>query len=426
MAEEKKDLTGIVEYAKVLESSGQAPALPEGAVMEQVPIEKIDDFESLEAYAQANPEAIAPEASQEEAPAIPGETSDTPAAQPVDDFPVTSMEEPPPPMETDFAVTPPEEPADFISPPAEQPAFETPAPEVLEAEAPVSPPPAEVAPENDNQPLDFAPPPPAEEPAALEPPPPVTAKAEEPNPLPPLKPATPPLQQVREYSNQVITSKPAVPAAFPFSLYINGPLRPEEQARLLDILARENMGIREIDLEPQLQSEKILIPRISEYAAIIIVQALRGARAQIKMGPSDSVFSTQETQAQPDDPFPDSEEKIANYTGESDHPAEEIPITTESQLPGLSHLIDTIAVSGLLKSRYVEVEQTADYQDLIESLQREIKYKAYRRGAHGIVGFKIQLQSLPTPTHYRMIAFGQAVKPPAPPSAETAIQLESN
>ncbi len=78
---EKKDLTGIVEYARKMQDSGQAPAVPEGSVMEEQKIDKIDAFESLTDYAKSNP---APE-------------------PPSDDFPVNE-----PAASSDFPVTPAE------------------------------------------------------------------------------------------------------------------------------------------------------------------------------------------------------------------------------------------------------------------------------------------------------------------------------
>ena len=58
----------------------------------------------------------------------------------------------------------------------------------------------------------------------------------------------------------------------------------------------------------------------------------------------------------------------------------------------------------------VEAVHSMEYQELLERLQREIKYKAFRKGAVGVVGFSIQLTALSTPTHYRVLAMGTAVK----------------
>src|SRR5689334_7358718 len=65
MGEENKDLTGLLQYSKKLEEKGELPAAPTGAVMEEMPIEKVDQFETLEEYAVTNPP---PELSQEPVP----------------------------------------------------------------------------------------------------------------------------------------------------------------------------------------------------------------------------------------------------------------------------------------------------------------------------------------------------------------------
>jgi len=78
MSEEKKDLTSIIVYSKKLQDSGEAPPVPEGSMMEEIPIEKINDFESLDDYAKANPmpdpqEAPHPSQAASAAPAHEGE-----------------------------------------------------------------------------------------------------------------------------------------------------------------------------------------------------------------------------------------------------------------------------------------------------------------------------------------------------------------
>ena len=58
--ENKKDLTGILEYSQKMKDTGQAIPVPEGSLMEEAPIEKIDDFESLDDYAKHNDAAESP------------------------------------------------------------------------------------------------------------------------------------------------------------------------------------------------------------------------------------------------------------------------------------------------------------------------------------------------------------------------------
>ena len=109
MAEEKKDLTGLLQYSKALQDAGQAPPVPEGSVMDEVPIEKIDSFESLEEYAVSNPPPPEP---------TPAESApDLSFSPPSDDFQVTpASENAPPPSEfanSDFPVSPAADHGDF-------------------------------------------------------------------------------------------------------------------------------------------------------------------------------------------------------------------------------------------------------------------------------------------------------------------------
>jgi hypothetical protein len=218
-----------------------------------------------------------------------------------------------------------------------------------------------------------------------------------------------PLEQVRDYAERVAPGRPRVEAAFPFSLLIEGVLELDERERLIDLLARESMGIREIDLEPQLAAGRILIPRISEYAGVLIIQALRATRARMRLAPSDSLSD--------EEPLTDPRARTQSLTLSEEIPsAELIPISTEaleSLDPARAVIVDIVTASAALRTTAVEAEKSQEYAELLESLARELKYKAYRKGAHGIVGFQVTLTPLTLTTHYRVTAMGSAVRAPS-------------
>ena len=95
------------------------------------------------------------------------------------------------------------------------------------------------------------------------------------------------------------------------------------------------------------------------------------------------------------------------------HPAEELPITADDHLPGhVRHaVVDIVTASAALKTMVVAAESSPEYQTLLEALQRELKYKAFRKGATGIVSFAVHLTQLHLPMHYRVMVTGSAVKP---------------
>lgn len=210
-----------------------------------------------------------------------------------------------------------------------------------------------------------------------------------------------------------------VPATYPFSLLITGPLTAHEKEKLLDILSRENMGIREVDLEPQFISERVLIPRMSEYAGVLLVQALRGTRAKLRLGPADSIFMTEETR---EEYVPETEIKtgsvrdLSGVSSDGSHPAERIRISADSSIPGIPQiqLIDFVIASATLEAETVEAQSSPEYQAILDALIRELKYKAYRKGALAITQFALELVSLSLPSQYRLTVSGSAVKAAEP------------
>jgi hypothetical protein len=389
MSEPEKDFIGLLELSEELKQAGQEPPAPEGLIFEETPIEQVDHFESLETYAEANP---VPEAPPEVAFETTPESSPESNPQPDSDFPITTDEASP---SMDFATTPSSE-----SEPN------------LNFLAPVD---LNLAPENESTtPQDIA----QEIAQGM----PQTVLQESPTEEITETRTQPVTQQERlqaqtTSATQRIPSavQAAVPAAFPFSLLIEGQLTPREKDKLLDIIEREAIGIRAIDLEPQLQANKILIPRVSEFTGIYIIQVLRETRAKIKFGPSDEIFAAQGTteDTQPLWTPPSVPKAVPSDPSQPQHPADAIPVTTERSLPGLEHYtaIDTITASGTLQSFAVEAETTGDYQELLSALQRELKFKARRRGAAGVIHYRIQLTPLTSPSRYRLTVMGLAIRP---------------
>ncbi len=225
-----------------------------------------------------------------------------------------------------------------------------------------------------------------------------------------------PLDSAKALSENIQIAQAPVEAAYPFSLRIDGPLSAWEREKLIDLLTAENMGIREVDLEPQLEAGRILIPRISEYAGILLVQALRGTRAEISLGPSDQIFYTEETREDLSLPPTDGAGRKSYVTPEhrpnESHPAERIPVVMESEVPGhpIFEVVDLVSASTGLSLQAVEAEKSPDYQDALEALKRELRYKAHRKGATAIVNFTPKLEALRLASQYRLTVMGSAIR----------------
>jgi uncharacterized protein YbjQ (UPF0145 family) len=269
-----------------------------------------------------------------------------------------------------------------------------------------------------NTDLEFSPPPPAPEPETYTPEP--TPAPEPPASTTQRTAAKPSIPKTSEaFDIRAASVAATVQAAYPFSLRIDGHLKPAEREKLVDLLARENMGIREFDLEVQFESGKVLIPRISEYAGVLIVQALRGISAEITLGPSDSIFSTPDTHESSDDTIQRPASKLVIESSHFDHSskveaaAEKIAITHLQTLPGMPQFeaVDAVVASCAIRTSAVEANKSTEYSEAIEALKRELRYRAHHRGATAIIGFEVKLTSLSLPTHYRITITGTAIKP---------------
>lgn len=437
MSEKKNDLTGLLDYSKELQEMGvelHPSAQGDGAaVMSDTVIEKVDDFESLDDYAKTNPLAVE-QIPVEASTSIPEAVEENPAAPviepPTGEFSVTLQPEmpiePPPEASTEM---PPETPienstdfstsaVDFPETPPEN-TFET-SPEstvdfpVAEVQPPppaseessdfshstseeISPPLPEVNLTADVQSFSVAQPlpPPAPEPKIQ---------------VPPTMPAAPrvdPLTNARILSESITPGQPAVAAQYPFSLRIDGFLNNYEKEKLSDLLAKENFGFRELDLEPQFEAGKILLPRISEYAGVLVIQALRGANVQFRFGPTDEGFSSSESDSLTLAPASSSQSQ-AFHLEELGLPLVTHPLQENARF----QVIETVSVSSILETRDVEVENSTAYLDAVQALKSELQYKAHRKSATAVFGFTLELTTLPTsyPPQYRLTATGVAVK----------------
>lgn len=218
------------------------------------------------------------------------------------------------------------------------------------------------------------------------------------------------LDEVRNYSDHLAPS--ATPLEHPHSLLITGFLKEHERETLLKILSRENLGIREGELEPQFAAGKILIPRISEFAGVMIIQALRNTTALIRLGPSDKIFSSRHSGDADPLIFPPRPEAELLVMEEGNHPADRMMLTPDDKLTDhtIKELIDTLHCSMNLKAAQVAHPQSAIFQDAMEKLKRQLKLQAHHRGANALLSFKYELHPLEGHAFYKLVVQAKAVR----------------
>jgi uncharacterized protein YbjQ (UPF0145 family) len=202
-------------------------------------------------------------------------------------------------------------------------------------------------------------------------------------------------------------------AQLPFSVLIHGKLSEVDQARMIELLTEAGVGIRPLELEPQFSAGKILIPRVSEYVAIQIIQTFRDAPVQMKTAPSDQIFSTEDTKSTEEETIPPSLFSTDRFsTSEDSSSLSDIVITTTQKIPGHSHfeVVDAISAVATMSSERVEAENSAEYQNLIDALKKELRSKARIRKANAIIHFQTTLSRLTLPSQYQIVVSGTAIR----------------
>jgi hypothetical protein len=189
------------------------------------------------------------------------------------------------------------------------------------------------------------------------------------------------------------TQKTPIPAQRPFNLWVEGEFTVEDREKLTDLLEREEFGIREVDLELQWETGRILLPQISEYAAMRVAQTLRESSLELKMHANMLEAEHLGTQKSP---------PSLTHT-HAIHAAEAIPITSLESIgstpePEAWETIDTILVTGLLKEPEWKAEQTDAFSKLVESLKRELRYRAHIKRAEALIRFKAEVLTSPWPS----------------------------
>jgi len=192
---------------------------------------------------------------------------------------------------------------------------------------------------------------------------------------------------------------------FLFSLRITGLLAREEKQKILELIEKYRIEITPSDLELQWESGQILLPRISEYTAVLLIQSLRTCQARLEAGPSDSIFSTPETQSEK--PTPQAT-KISQPRVETPSSIDSFPMSTQSHIPQPYRVLEALSATAVISAQSVENAST-DYEDLLEGLKKKLKYLAFRKNANAILDLKIQLDLLNN-AHYRIHLTGTAIR----------------
>ena len=217
------------------------------------------------------------------------------------------------------------------------------------------------------------------------------------------------IAEVRAQPSVASQAIAAIAAAIdPLSVKITGKLENRFRERLIELLNLENFGLREIDLEPQFEAGKILLPRISEYAAVLVVRCLKDAPVLIEVFKSDQESGMTEEKGRlsttlsiSSSPDSDLTQDLPSVTTAATHPL--LPLA----LP-----FDVLTTSALVELSSQDPENGPQFSVVLARLKLELQYRARLKGAQGLVLFKHRLTQLGNATEYLLEAEATLVKNP--------------
>ena len=198
--------------------------------------------------------------------------------------------------------------------------------------------------------------------------------------------------------------EPEVEAAYPFHLTIEGKLSPQEQSTLIEWLKANDAGIRDVELQPQFESGRVLLPRISEYVGIAIVQLLRTASVQMRLTPSptdadDMVWGSGATSE-------------GGYATSAATLAQPVPVFHGPLPPTYraTHVLGLVSLTMHVPGTGSQPPEIKSLQDTIDRLTASLSMKAKLKQATHVIDFKVDLAPEATGHSFRLTVLGTAVQ----------------
>lgn len=206
------------------------------------------------------------------------------------------------------------------------------------------------------------------------------------------------LRDIKKFANQVIASEEGMEAYPAYSVVIEEVKYIEEVDSIIELI-KETKLYQEDDerLRLSLERGKLLIPRISEFAAIYLANKLRQFNLKFKVGLSDTLYA----KASKDDAPTIMISKKSIGLNRSHHfvldqslRLENIILSTTSQVEGfeVSEYISIVTEHIFLSPEKIEDEKfDQELSFIYEDLAKKLKPHALKNKANGIIGVNYQL-----------------------------------
>ena len=207
---------------------------------------------------------------------------------------------------------------------------------------------------------------------------------------------SPSLDSIREYSENAKGIAAEAEINYPFHFYAEGAFGYYERDKLLRFITENSVGITSAEIDLQIQAGRVLIPRISEYAGIKLVQELRDSPLSLRLFASDR-DADETTEHQPADHF--------QFDAQGTKPSQNTLVIIDPKSPDRSGYIEIgqLQASQFLKAEMVEAEKSELFQELLARMTESLKNRARFKGAEAMTQPVTQVINLRLPSQYQVV-----------------------
>lgn len=232
------------------------------------------------------------------------------------------------------------------------------------------------------------------------------------------------LKKVREFAEKVTIGHPSVEANPAFSLFARGDFDEKKIEFIRGVLESDSYGVRFEDVALQLSAGKLLVPRISEFAAIQLAQKIFDIVNDLEVGLADEIMpSADESEIGSEliDParYRQHEEEARDLAEEPDS-EEDVFTSSVNDLAGyqITRILSAITLSDIIPAEIAENPDSKEFEERSDKLIHALASRAFKLGAHGVIGigFSVKLiegyrdKNGEPARAYRMLASGTAVR----------------
>lgn len=206
------------------------------------------------------------------------------------------------------------------------------------------------------------------------------------------------MESMKSYSEKAKETAFDPGTRYPFHLLIQGDFDPYARDKLLLFINENPVGTSSSELDLQINGGRVLMPRISEFAGIKLIQDLRDSGLRFILKPSDQ---------DPDEVIPNAPSLSVHYSDQTSakkiQSSPPIPVLPREMLDTkVYEVIDSLQMVQFLKAEILEVEKSELFQELLDRMTVAIKNKAKILGANAITSVQHKITPLRLPSQYQI------------------------